>query len=177
MRLAAVELHNKLGMAIRDQKEKWDLSEADGAYGDDPWPIATFQAILLHMILCFILGNQNGLNLDLKFSLSSTDFGLLETLVRSCRNLGMFHYSNILATCEGPGPRSFVWVCIEEIKRFNLALYKLQFPLPNNTPLWNATGKGEWLAVIKEERFICIDEICQEKWISKSSELLEFLQL
>ncbi|KAJ5364734.1 C2H2 type zinc finger domain protein [Penicillium cataractarum] len=66
---------------------------------------------------------------------------------------------------------SFVWVGIEEVKRFNIALYRLcaklsscasenkpllhaselQFPLPSNNALWNSVEREEWEANAKEE--------------------------
>lgn len=49
---------------------------------------------------------------------------MLDSLVRSCRRLGLFYYPNILARFQQNDLASYVWICIEEVKRFNLALYK-----------------------------------------------------
>ncbi|KAJ5548347.1 hypothetical protein N7513_005581 [Penicillium frequentans] len=176
---AAVELHDKIDLAIRDQKDKWDASEKDEACSACLWPIPTYQAILLHIIFSLILKSQGALNFDLKVSLPRADLGLLQTLVRSCRRLGMFYYPNILSRYQETSLASFTWVGIEEMKRFNLALYKvcgklssdsiagagihgddaemallsateLQFPLPSSPALWNAIGKDEWIVHMKD---------------------------
>jgi hypothetical protein len=118
----------------------------------------------------------------------------------------MFYYPNILARYKESHLASFVWVGIEETKRFNLALYKLcgrvrgsgigdsgsvgnkdsasllpaselQFPMPNNHPLWNAVGKNEWLANTKvEESLAGLDDTRQASWISNFAEVLESLE-
>ncbi|KAJ5833419.1 hypothetical protein N7474_001730 [Penicillium riverlandense] len=199
---AAVELHSNLNSAIRDQKEKWDASEVVEACSTCVWPIATYQAILLHIIFSFVLSSRGGIDIDLKISLSPADLGLLEALVRSCRRLGMFYYPNILARYKEDDLASFVWVGIEEIKRFNIALYKvcgkasrssirdgsqgnanavsyaltaleLQFPPPDSCPLWNAVGKDEWMAIVKDVKPVCLDDICQDNWISNFAGVLE----
>ena len=50
---------------------------------------------------------------------------MLDSLVLSCRRLGLFYYPNILARFQQNDLVSYVWICIEEVKRFNLALYKI----------------------------------------------------
>ena len=92
----------------------------------------------------------------------------------------MFYYPNMLSRYQETSLASFIWVGIEEIKRFNLALYKvcgklssnsmagagindnydaqmdllsaseLQFPLPSSSALWNAVGKDEWIVHMKD---------------------------
>lgn len=37
----------------------------------------------------------------------------------------MFYYPNVLARYEQNDLASYVWICIEEVKRFNLALYRV----------------------------------------------------
>ncbi|KAJ5211075.1 hypothetical protein N7491_010892 [Penicillium cf. griseofulvum] len=204
--LAAVELHGKLDLALRDQKEKWDASESTAACSTCVWPIAMYQAILLHIIFSSIISSQATIDFDLKISLPPADMRLLEALVRSCRRLGMFYYPNILAKYEEADLDSFVWICIEEIKRFNVALYKvcgkarnssirdgshvgtdsvwssltageLQFPVPNNCSLWHAVSRDEWTAFAKNEKLVSLDDTCQEKWISNFAEVLEVFVL
>jgi hypothetical protein len=104
------------------------------------------------------------------------------------------------------GIASFAWVCTEEVKRFNVALYKacrklsssnsrdrsqghpdtaeylltagdLHFPLPKNDPLWNAVCRNEWLDIVEDEKVLCLDDDCQETWISNFAGVLEFLEL
>ncbi|KAJ5245424.1 hypothetical protein N7489_005520 [Penicillium chrysogenum] len=66
---AAVELHGKLDLALRDQKEKWDASEAARAGSTCVWPIPTYQAVLLHIIFSFVISNRDAIDFDLKISL------------------------------------------------------------------------------------------------------------
>lgn len=118
----------------------------------------------------------------------------------------MFYYPNILARYRETDLASFVWVGIEEIKRFNLALYKacgklrnpgtrdgskddvgavtsllaaseLQFPPPTNHPLWNAVGKDEWMAHTKDERLLSLHDNDHTNWISNFAGVLEILDL
>lgn len=65
------------------------------------------------------------LGLDLKPCLFSLVSSLLDRLVKSCRRLGMLYYPNMLARYCEPDQPSYVWVSIEEVKRFNIALYKV----------------------------------------------------
>lgn len=149
----------------------------------------------------FVLSNRDAIDFDLKLSLPSADLGLLGALVRSCRRLGMFYYPNILAKYDEGDLDSFVWVGIEEIKRFNIALYKvcgkarcssirdgnhgdahawtsltageLQFPLPSNCALWNAVTRDEWDAVAKDEKRVSLDDDRQKDWLSNFAEILQ----
>jgi hypothetical protein len=136
-------------------------------------------------------------NVDLKATIPATDLSLLSSLVGSCRRLGMFFYPNILAKYSEADLSSFVWVGIEEVKRFSIALYKLcaklssstteekplinarelQFPLPSNDQLWNSVGRDEWDANAKGEDTVSLKDDLQAKWISKSADILEFLDL
>ncbi|KAJ5665547.1 uncharacterized protein N7477_007995 [Penicillium maclennaniae] len=205
-RSAAVELHEKLHLAIRDQKANWDVSDKDEFSSTLPWPISTYQAILLHIIFSLILRSRDALDFEFKVSLSPADTELLEALVRSCRKRGMLFYPNMLTRFKEVGLASFAWVCTEEVKRFNLALYKacgklsstqsnngshnspdssdsllsagdLQFPLPKNDVLWNALGKSEWLVLVQDETTLCVDDNCQEPWISSMAGVFECLRL
>jgi hypothetical protein len=112
----------------------------------------------------------------------------------------MFYYPNILAKYEKTDLESFIWVCIEEIKRLNIALYKvcgkarsitdeshdgtdsvwssltageLQFPLPSNCSLWNAVSRDEWTALANGDKLVSLDDTCEERWISNFAEVLE----
>lgn len=132
-------------------------------------------------------------NIDLKASISAADLELLKSLIGSCRRLGMLFYPNMLARYKEADLPSFVWVGIEEAKRFSLALYKLcaklsspspddrpllhaselQFPLPSNEPLWNSVEKDEWEANAKGENMISLKYDFQEKWVSNFADVLE----
>ncbi|KAH1330455.1 hypothetical protein KXW83_008332 [Aspergillus fumigatus] len=184
---AAVELYDQLDSAIQDQRERWDASEVETACSACVWPIATYQAILLHLIFSVIMKDNGVVNLDLKPSISAAGLALLKSLVGSCRRLGMFFYPNMLARFKEADLPALVWVSIEEVKRFNMALYKLcttlsssttedrpllhaselQFPLPSNDPLWNAVGRAGWEANAKGENMVSLKDDLQAKWISR----------
>lgn len=85
----------------------------------------TYQAILLHIIFALISKRNVSLGLDLKPSSPVIDTGLLASLVLSCKKLGMFYYPSTLAQLNSDSPASYIWIMVEEVKRFNLALYKV----------------------------------------------------
>lgn len=178
-------------------QEKWDASDVEEACSSCFWPIATYQAILLHVIFSVIMKADGVVNLDLKASISAADLTLLNSLVESCRRLGIFFYPYMLAKYNEADLPSFVWVGIEEAKRFSVALYKLcaklsssakeerplmnaselQFPLPSNDQLWNSVGRDEWDANAKKEDTVSLKDDLQAKWISNSADILEYLGL
>ncbi|KAJ5673965.1 C2H2 type zinc finger domain protein [Penicillium macrosclerotiorum] len=192
---AAVELSGKLDFSIRDQTEKWNASEVEGVSSACPWPMATYQAILLHLILSVIMKANSVINLDLRASISPADLGLLKSLVESCRRLGMFFYPNMLSKYKDTDLPSFVWVGVEEVKRFSIALYRfcakvrsfssedrpllhaseLRFPLPSNDALWNSAGRHEWEANAKEENSVSFNDDLQARWISKYTDIIDVL--
>ncbi|KAL5050959.1 hypothetical protein BDW71DRAFT_194070 [Aspergillus fruticulosus] len=170
----AIALHGILGSAIQDQRELWDASISAEASSSCSWPIPTYQAMLLHIIFAALYKSQGQgvpplqLSLDLKPRLALADADLLNRLVASCRKLGMLFYPNMLARYSKDDLPSYVWVSIEEVKRLNMALFRLcrsdrlhprdlQFPLPTNTPLWNAVGKCEWKSIIAAGGDIDVD--------------------
>ncbi|OJJ52755.1 hypothetical protein ASPSYDRAFT_51442 [Aspergillus sydowii CBS 593.65] len=200
----AIALHDVLSSAIHEQTEQWDASNSEGACSSCFWPIPTYQAILLHIIFAILYKGGGGvLGLDLKPCLSPADTNLLDGLVESCKRLGMLHYPNMLARyCDSDLP-AYVWVSIEEVKRFNIALYRvcklcseqrsgtadcdiirgsrrrlraqdLQFPLPRNTRLWNAVDKAGWEYAATEDVFRHrLDDTMKDEWISNSALVLE----
>lgn len=109
----------------------------------------------------------------------------------------MFSYPNMLARYKETDLPSFVWVGVEEFKRFNISLYKLcaklssaspedrplllaselQFPLPSNDPLWNSIERDEWAAIAKEDIMVSLNDEFREKWISRFADMLGFLAL
>ncbi|KAL4770845.1 hypothetical protein BDW60DRAFT_223707 [Aspergillus nidulans var. acristatus] len=125
----AIALHGFLGSAIQDQKDLWDASASAEAGSSCSWRIPTYQAILLHIIFAALYKSQGQgafqLSLDLKPCLAPADADLLDRLVTSCKRLGMFSYPSMLARYGTDDLPSYVWVSIEEIKRFNLALYRV----------------------------------------------------
>ncbi|OJZ85081.1 hypothetical protein ASPFODRAFT_136863 [Aspergillus luchuensis CBS 106.47] len=199
----AIDLHNVLGSAIRQQTDAWDASIAD-ASSTCKWPISTYQAILLHIIFAGLYRGCGELNLDLKPSLAPSDADLLERLVISCKKLGMFYYPNILEHYANNIVPGFSWVSIEDVKRFNLALFRvcrafgfldtkeginitgkisgtlhacdLQFPPLKNTLLWKAVTKDEWesAATTDMDRH-SIDDPLPQEWISNSADIVELV--
>ncbi|KAJ5771113.1 C2H2 type zinc finger domain protein [Penicillium nucicola] len=143
------------------------------------------------------MGARSAVNLDLKAPVSTEDLDLLKSLVGSCRKLGMFSYTNMLAKYKDADLPSFVWVGIEEVKRFVIALYKLcirlssagledrsllhagelQFPLPVNDLLWHSTERHEWEVYAQDENTVSLSELFHEKWISNFADVLQFVQL
>lgn len=136
-------------------------------------------------------------NLDLKASISTADLELLKSLVGSCRRLGMFFYPNMLSKFEETDLPSFVWVSVEEVKRFSVALYRLcaklsnsntedgpllraselQFPMPSNDDLWNSVRRDEWEANAKEENMISLRDDLQARWISSHTDTINLLDV
>ncbi|KAL4925345.1 Zn(II)2Cys6 transcription factor [Aspergillus undulatus] len=196
-RSAAIDLHNTLASAISQQREAWDVSAAEDV-GGASWPIPIYQGILLHIIFALMHAGNGNLGIDLRPSLSRTNTNLLNSLVGSCKRLGMLYYPNILARYSQSNPGSYIWLGIEETKRFNLALYgvyravsrvgqrttdinnhtrltvrDLQFPLPTHTLLWKAASKAEWdFAAVRGVFDHLLDNTMDEMWISKVNEAL-----
>ncbi|PYH41310.1 Zn(II)2Cys6 transcription factor [Aspergillus saccharolyticus JOP 1030-1] len=183
----AIEIHRVLDSAIRQQRHVWDVSASQNAsMGICSWPVPTYQAILLHIIFAALHRDNTGpLSLDLQPSLDPAAAALLHWLVASCKKLGMLYYPNVLSRYCQDYPAAYIWVSIEEVKRFNLAVFKvcrtfgcstglhvsdLQFPLPENNPLWNAAGKAEWIAAGAENVLRDgLEDPSPREWISNSA--------
>ncbi|KAB8236417.1 uncharacterized protein BDW43DRAFT_266893 [Aspergillus alliaceus] len=202
----AIDLHNVLSSAIQKQKELWDASISEDACSSCSWPIPTYQAILLHIIFAVLYKGGGALSLGLKPCITPADTDLLNRLVASCKKLGMLYYPNMLSRYGQDDLAAYVWVSIEEVKRFNLALYKvcrafskqensvdnldiagagsrglrardLRFPLPRNTPLWNAVSKAEWVSAATEDVYRhSLHDTLEAEWISKSAKVLELIE-
>ncbi|KAL4993197.1 hypothetical protein BDV10DRAFT_198522 [Aspergillus recurvatus] len=173
----AVDLHNVLDAAIRQQTEQWDGSLSEEACASCSWPIPTYQAILLHIISAGMIRGSRTLLPDLKPSLTSADANLLRRFVASCKKLGMFYYPNILARFSQNEPAAYFNLALfkvcksfsgsgrqgngadglsddrEETVNWGMSARDLQFPLPRNTPLWNALNAEEWFAADTEDVF------------------------
>ncbi|KAJ8177738.1 hypothetical protein LV157_007862 [Aspergillus fumigatus] len=125
---------------------------------------------------------------------------LLVTLVESCRLGGIFSYPNMLAQHSSGVPLTLVWLSLEEIKRFGLALYKvcrlstrldpsradgssaqselltladLSFGMPDSDEAWNSIS-GVGCEVRQEEAFQTKLRDGQDPtgWISQSASVL-----
>ncbi|KIA75351.1 hypothetical protein HK57_00180 [Aspergillus ustus] len=189
-RAAALELHNVLGSAILEQREKWECPHPDRV-SDAAWPIPTFQAILLYILFSLISKNTVTIGFSLKPALPAAEIDLLASLIASCRHLGMFHYPTILQQYANDHVKAYIWIGVEEIKRFNLALFKLcrsisssgdrcrlaaselQFPLPTGERLWSAVTSADWHGeASKEGTNLDKTRGPNEPWISESAELV-----
>ncbi|EPS31249.1 hypothetical protein PDE_06204 [Penicillium oxalicum 114-2] len=134
-RQTAKDLHQKLTLSIYEQKEIWDLSihqdESQVQPNDTPssestpWPMATYQGILLHLIFALLLSHDH-LDLQLTHALPEIPSRLLVALVRTCLKRNMFFYPSMLTQFKpGVDPDVFIWLGIEEVKRFCLSLYRV----------------------------------------------------
>ncbi|KAJ5177848.1 uncharacterized protein N7500_000547 [Penicillium coprophilum] len=87
--------------------------------------MATYQGILLHLIFSLLV-NYDQSDLQLTRVLPEIPSQLLVSLVRSCLKRHMFFYPSILAQfIPGVDPNVFIWLGIEEVKRFDLCLYRV----------------------------------------------------
>lgn len=129
-------------------------------------------------------------------------YDLLVALVQTCRWWGIFYYPNMLLQHEADAPLAIVYVSVEEIKRFGLALYKvcrlstptssdlgeecsnegrndllaltdLSFRMPDSDELWNAP-LGTESEVLKKSDSSAVgwDNGDAKNWISQASALL-----
>ncbi|KAL4928878.1 Zn(II)2Cys6 transcription factor [Aspergillus undulatus] len=123
----AMTFHLKLLSAIQDQRSQWYISESTPCRDSKaPWPMATYQSILLQCIFALLVAKQETtLDLNLRFQLPFQKYELLASLVETCRRLRLFYYPNMLTKHSSSAPLALVWVSVEEVKRFGLALYKL----------------------------------------------------
>ncbi|KAE8327298.1 hypothetical protein BDV39DRAFT_192963 [Aspergillus sergii] len=193
---SAMDLHAHLTRSIYQQRDQWDVSSqrsdhqqhlhANHSASPDPWPIATYQGILLHLIFALLQGDQNRLDLRLTHTLPETSSQLLVALICSCLQRNMFHYPSMFAQFNSTSvPDVFIWVGIEEVKRFALALYKvyrrcridgarrlslanLQFAKPDSDELWHASSD---LASRIPASYG--DKNKEENWISQTARLLQ----
>lgn len=83
--------------------------------------MVAYQAILLHIILSMFIAKEKAtFDLGLRYPVKAEEYDFLVALVRSCRQLGMFLYPNMLAQYDDTAPTVLVWVGVEETKRFGL---------------------------------------------------------
>ncbi|PYI33285.1 C2H2 type zinc finger domain protein [Aspergillus indologenus CBS 114.80] len=168
---AAVELHERLSLSIYEQREKWQTPGPSPNH--QPWPIATYQGILLNIIFALISAPPDPLDLQLTRKLPSLQSRLLLALIKTCRAQDMFSYSTMRAHfAQDTVLDVYIWLGIEEVKRFALALYKvctmvrvdlhepqdhpfdpnllslaeLRFAMPERDGLWDVGSElAEWL--------------------------------
>ncbi|KAA8649619.1 uncharacterized protein ATNIH1004_002290 [Aspergillus tanneri] len=193
-RIAATDLHSKLLVSIHQQRDKWEAPSQHNAEPPSSWPMATYQGILLQIIFALLKGNQ-GLNLQLTHELPTLPLQLLKALVRTCLKRKMFFYPSIVAQFKNTLPDVYIWVGVEEVKRFALSLYKvcrscrvpdtdassqgrsllsladLQFALPDSDELWHASS--DLASRLAEDRSAYRERNSEERWISQTARVLQ----
>ena len=86
--------------------------------------MATYQGILLHLIFSFL--NNNQANLQITRLLPEIPSRLIVALICTCLKRQMFFYPAIQSQFKPEiDPEVLIWLGIEEVKRFNLSLYRL----------------------------------------------------
>lgn len=163
--------------------------------------MTTFQSVLLNTILALFIAKENtNMDLSMRYQLADDKYGLLTALVRTCRWWGMFSYPNMLLQHDAQAPLPLIYVSVEEIKRFGLALYKicrlcapsdltreharegindflalsdLCFCMPDSDELWNAPlGKESEVLKRSTSSAVTRDNGNPKNWISEASTLL-----
>ncbi|KAK9543895.1 hypothetical protein V6Z77_010021 [Aspergillus fumigatus] len=197
-REAATDLHRSLSTAIRTQMDRWRVFNQNQSTS---WPMATYQSVLLQCIFAlFLAWERKAIDLNLRYQIQDDEHDLLVTLVESCRLGGIFSYPNMLAQHSSGVPLTLVWLSLEEIKRFGLALYKvcrlstrldpsradgssaqselltladLSFGMPDSDEAWNSIS-GVGCEVRQEEAFQTKLRDGQDPtgWISQSASVL-----
>lgn len=153
----------------------------------------------MNIILALFIARENAsMDLGFRYRLPDDKYELLAALVQTCRWWGMFSYPNMLLQHDSNAPLALVYVSVEEIKRFGLALYKtcrlctspdgenanagreelltlsdLSFSMPDSDELWNAP-LGTELEIIKRSASSAVarDNGDPKNWISEASALL-----
>ncbi|OGM42631.1 putative C6 and C2H2 transcription factor [Aspergillus bombycis] len=175
-------------------QDKWEAPSQHNADPPSPWPMATYQGILLQIIFALLKGNQ-GLNLQLTHELPTLPLRLLKALVRTCLQRKMFFYPSMVAQFKNTLPDVYIWVGVEEVKRFALSLYKvcrscrvpdtdassqgrsllslanLQFALPDSDELWHASS--DLASRLAEDRSAYCERNSDTRWISQTAKVLQ----
>lgn len=172
----AMTFHHKLLSAIQDQrvcyytltscskladgfilKPQWYMPETLSPDEHTPWPVPTYQSILLQLIFALLVAQQeSSIDLNFRFQLPDAKYELLASLVETCRRVGLFNYPNMLSRFHHSAPIALIWVSVEEIKRFGLALYKL-CRLCTRTGLDNGGSSGDSSGGLRSELLTLTD--------------------
>lgn len=128
-----------------------------------------YQSILLHVIFATMRSSAQGKSSSSSLRLPLAIHELLESVLRSCLRLGVFHYPKMLEQYNHIDFAFLTWVRVEEVKRFSLLLFRvwrlcygiplkgepgtdycthftlsdLRFPLPESRYLWEAEAIRE----------------------------------
>jgi hypothetical protein len=130
-----------------NSQDDWMLySESKGK----AWPLTTYQAIILNIIIAMIREARQDLYVRCR--------SMLHAVTTTCITGGLFSYAKMRAQIEPTDSLLFSWTYAEEVKRLALSIYKLnvqfgtgmlklsdlQFPLPDSGYLWDAQGSKEF---------------------------------
>ncbi|GFF71137.1 C2H2 type zinc finger domain protein [Aspergillus udagawae] len=121
----AIKLHDKLSSLVYEQRDKWAVANSESEV-QSSWPMATYQSILLQIVFACLRDTHSHVDIRLALTIPTSCSRLLTTLTDTCLRKNMFFYPAILDQFSRDSvPDVFVWVGIEEVKRFALALYKV----------------------------------------------------
>ncbi|EKG18996.1 hypothetical protein MPH_03686 [Macrophomina phaseolina MS6] len=136
------------------------------------WPMGTYQGILLSIIFATMTRSRLAPQ-----QLSESEYEVLVGLIKSCKRRGMFQYPRMHAQYDRAGVDHntviYIWVGIEEAKRFALAVYHvwkmckdralghhgdddlltvadLEFPIPMGEHMWLSESKELFLQRVTE---------------------------
>ncbi|KAL4802029.1 hypothetical protein BDV18DRAFT_148082 [Aspergillus unguis] len=141
----ATSMHEKLIALLETRMDDWmecDLTQS--------WPLTTHQTVVLNVVFAIVR--------DVPKTIYERCRKLLEAVTRTCIRGGLFNYERILAQGQATDSMLFKWTYIEEMKRFCLAVFKLnclfgtgllrladlRFPLPDPGYLWDAPDTSEF---------------------------------
>ncbi|KAF7595584.1 hypothetical protein BBP40_005619 [Aspergillus hancockii] len=195
----ALDLHKRLGGSIQGQQAAWAGLQNERERPASAWPIATYQGILLYLIFSLLTASETPRTLDLTIQLSLSDQSILTALVRTCLRHDVFSYPTMLGRYQDIDSVTCIWVGVEEMKRFALALYKicrichrgrldgaeanglpllclsdLRFPVPDSNRLWEAESNPDLSNLLaRTYRDANTEGRRDTKWISDCGVLLD----
>ncbi|KAL6239529.1 Isochorismatase family-domain-containing protein [Aspergillus navahoensis] len=168
---AAMELHEKLGLSILEQRSNWAKTdcprdeageegyqtETEDTNPTSQWPIATYQGILIYLIFSLVSsGTKHALfELSLTFHMSPCDRSILSALVETCLENNIFYYPRMLERYRSVEDITCIWVGVEEIKRLGLGLFRI-------CCLWAGGNQGELLVrpgMLGPNRLLCLSDL------------------
>lgn len=151
---------------MRWLQDQWDGTVTHSNQKDhtaSAWLIATYQGILLYLILALLSSHQ--------CSLSQSDYGILVALVRTCRRHDLFFYPRMVERYHHSiNSTTCIWVGVEEIKRFGIALFRRCKLCSNNSSSSNGGHVEADLLALSDLRYSMPDS--NELWNAESDMVL-----
>ncbi|OJD37921.1 c6 and c2h2 transcription factor [Diplodia corticola] len=131
-RIVALDLHRRLMVMLYQQRDKWLIPPNAADRATTPWPLATLQAMLIHLILAAFYGLPLASPGPADHVQHPTHNArvLLADLVATCRRLGVFDYPTMMRVFGGGEKQKEVmgivtWVRVEEVKRLAVGLWRV----------------------------------------------------